>query len=1205
MKHPLKLYFAGLLVLFSLTVSGAWAQVDMGSIQGTVKDATGAVIPGAQVTLTEINKSVTRTAVSRDDGTYIFTPLPIGKYRVEVEQKGYKKARSVDIELSIQQQRLVDFTMAVGGADEVMDVTAEAPLLQTQDASVGAVATQVQINNLPLNGRNYTFLAQLNAGVTSQVASRNLEKSGSFVANGLSSVHNNYILDGIDNNNDTVDFLNGAAYVNLPPPDAIQEFKLQTSNFSAEFGRAGGAVINAAIKSGTNQFHGSAWEFIRNDKLDATGLDQYFIAPANKRKGNLKRNQFGVSAGGPIRKNKTFIFGDYEGTRIRTGAAYRATIPTVQEATSGFTDFRDQFAPITATARDLLGRTFNVATILDPATTRTVTAGQVDPVTGLTATANGYVRDPFYTNGSVAGITDFTALTQYLNQLPASRLNANAVRLLQLYPAANAPGVLNNYQVTRTQLDDNNHFDVRVDQHFSNNDQMFGRVSYSRRSGLIPPPFDGDGASYSFGTGNVHDRSLNIAVSETHTFSPTMINELRFGFSHLFTSIEPPSENTAKGLADKYGIPGVDNGGLPSIYVRGPSAALTPLGLQGYEYPNRRTSDTLQLTENLTKLTGAHTFKTGVEYQRMSFPWSAPPYPAGWFTFNGYTGIPNLTNGVGMADLLLNPIAATVPNGVDFVGGASALSVSSVYEPDDLRHYFGAYFQDDWRVTPSLTLNMGLRWEYFGSLQEANGRQAGLMSTDGLTAEYVISSEQKDVPLSPAFTSLLASNNIPLRYVDGSSILDTPLTNFAPRIGLSYQVTPKIVGRASYGMFYGGFENLGGAPDPSSNYPFAVNLSFIAPNSVTPMTYADGNRGTLEVGLTSANPDPASPNFRPQGLSLIAFQKDWRTAYTQQWNASVQYLLTPNQTMTAAYVGNNTHHMLNGAQINQPTQILPPGTDMKPYLQFPDLARNLNFLTTNGSAYYHALQVSFERRSSKGLNLLANYTRSVCKSNNRNILNIGEAVFAQAYMLPGWGLDKAYAYCGSDSPNIFHASGVWELPIGKGKPVAGDASGILDAFIGGWSAQWIYTLQDGFPFSIGCNPGTNAAFGCYALVVPGQDLYLNQGPHGITQFLNPAAFQNPPTATTIGQSDFSPLGGPPTQAHGPGFQNLDFSMFKKFQTSETTNLEFRGEFYNFLNHPNFGNSFRTLDFRNTATFGQITGTRGTGRQVQLALKFYW
>jgi hypothetical protein len=1198
---------AGALAVLSLVMVGtpALAQVDMGSIQGTVKDATGAVIPNVNLTLTEINKQVVRTTVSRADGTYTFTPLPIGTYRVEVEQKGFKRTRSVDIELNIQQQRVVDFALTPGGSTEMMEVTAEAPILQTQDASVGAVATQAQINNLPLNGRNYTFLAQLNAGVTSQVAARNLDKSGSFVANGLSSVHNNYILDGIDNNNDTVDFLNGTAYVNLPPPDAIQEFKLQTSNFSAEFGRAGGAVINAAIKSGTNQFHGSAWEFIRNDKLDATGLDQYFIAPANKTKGTLKRNQFGVSAGGPIRKNKTFVFGDYEGTRIRTGAAYRSTIPSIAEAGSGYTDFRDQLVPITATSKDLLGRTFNTATIFDPATTRPVTANQVDPVTGLTATANGFVRDPFYTNGSIAGITNFTTLSQYLNQLPANRLNANAIKLLKLYPAANAAGVLNNYQVTRTQLDDNNHFDARVDQNFSDRDQLFGRVSYSRRSGLVPPPFDGEGADYAFGYGNVRDRSMNVAVSETHSFSSTMINELRFGYSHLFTSIEPPAENTAKGLADKYGIPGVNNGGLPSIFVRGPSANLTPLGLQGYEYPNRRTSNTIQLTENLTKLAGAHTFKTGIEYQRMSFPWSAPPYPAGWFTFSNFTGIPALTSGVGMADLLLTPIAATVPNGVNNVGGASALQVSSVYAPDDLRHYFGAYFQDDWKATSKLTINMGLRWEYFGNLQEANGLQSGLMSTDGLSAEYVISSKQKDVPLSPKFTALLQKDNIPLRYVDGASILSTPKTNFAPRIGLSYQITPKIVARASYGMFYGGFENLGGAPDPSSNYPFAVNLSFTAPNSVTPMLYADGKQATLENGLNSANPDPASPNFNPQGLSLIAFQKDWKTAYTQQWNGSVQYLLTPSQTVTVAYVGNNTHHMLNGAQINQPTQILVPNTNATPYIQFPDLARNLNFLTTNGASYYHGLQVSFERRLSKGLNLVANYTHSVCKSNNRNILNIGEASFAQAYLLPGWGMDNAYQYCGSDSPNIFHASGVWELPVGKGKLLARDASGVLNAVVGGWSAQWIYTLQDGFPFSIGCPVGTNAAYGCYAQVVPGQDMYLNNGPHGITQFLNPAAFQNPPVATANGQSDYSPLGGPSTQAHGPGFQNLDFSMFKRFKTTETTNLEFRGEFYNFLNHPNFGNSFKTLDFRNTATFGQITGTRGAGRQVQLALKFYW
>jgi hypothetical protein len=1205
-------FFAVLLVACSIGLSPipTFAQVDAGAVRGTVTDPSGAVVTNAKVTLTNESTGLSTTTVTGSDGTYTFNPVKIGSYNITVESAGFQRATAHAV-VNVQDQTRADFKLTAGAVTTTVEVTAVAPQLQTQDSSVGMVATGVQINDLPLNGRNYTFLAQLGAGVTSLNPTRGLDQSGSFVANGLTTVHNNYILDGIDNNNDTVDFLNGSAYVNLPPPDAIQEFKIQTSNFSAEFGRAGGAVVNAAVKSGTNQFHGSAWEFLRNDKFDAIGVDQYFTPVDKKKKGELRRNQFGAAAGGAIIKNKLFVFGDYEGTRIRTGQEHNPTVPTKSESASGFTDFRDLFSPLntTATSKDLLNRNFSNATILDPATTRPVTAGQVDPVTGLTATASGFVRDPFYTNGSIAGITDFTtsAQEQFLNQLPSNRLDPNALKLLQLYPAANGPGFFNNYFVNRSQPDDNNHFDVRVDQDFSSQDQLFGRFSYSRRHANFPGDFTGLGDNTGFGHGDFTDRSVNLAVSETHAFSTTMINEARFGYSRLRTSSVPPS-STVSGVPAQFGIQGIPqgsgNGGLPAIDIGG----LTSLGAGAFASPNRRSSDTIQFTENLTKVSGGHSFKGGFEYQRLHFPWIDPGWSRGEFSFGGDTGIPNVTSGAGMADILLTPTTTSVPNGVNNVGGANSVFASNITQPDDLRHYYGTYFQDDWKATSKLTLNMGLRWEIFGGLGETSGKQAGLVpgAPNGAGAQYLILSQQKNAPLSPAFAPLLATDGIQLKYVSGSSLFTTPLTNFAPRVGLAYQIMPKLVARAAYGIFYGGFENLGGAPDPGYDYPFTVNLGFFAPNSVSPLLYPNGQPATLENGLSAADPNPASPNFNPKGLNLVGFQRPWKTAYTQEWNGSLQYQLTQSQSVTFAYIGNNTQHMLNGDKRNIPSIILPPGTDQTPYTPFPDFSRNSDYVAANGAAYYHSLAVTFERRFSGGLDLLANYTRSTCKTDNKNILGIGEdnSHFARAPVLAGWGLLKDYQFCGDDVPNIFHASGIWELPVGKGKLLANGASGILNAVIGGWSTQWIFTLQDGFPLSVGCHPATTANFGCFASVASGRDIYAHKGPHGTTQFLNPAAFVEPPAATTIGQTDYSPLGGPPTQAHGPGYDNLDFSLFKKFRTSEKTNLEFRSEFFNFLNHPNFGNTFASLDFTNTA-FGQITGTHGIGREVQLALKFNW
>src|SRR6266403_1766814 len=347
---PFRVLATSAALAFYLGVSlPASAQVDSGGIRGTVKDRSGAVVSGAKVTLTNEDTSLVTETITSDDGNYSLVPVRIGTYTLDVEFQGFQKATQRHLQVEVQQQVKADFILVPGSVSQSVEVTAVAPLLQTQDASVANLATSAQINNLPLNGRNYTFLAQLGPGVTSLSATRRLDQSGSFVANGLTTVHNNYILDGIDNNNDTVDYLNGAAYVNLPPPDAIQEFKVQTSNFSAEFGRAGGAVLNATVKSGTNRFHGTLWEFLRNDKFDAA--DEYFANPKIA-KGELRRNQFGGAIGGPILKNKTFFFGDYEGTRIRQSAFHNPTVPTAAEQTSGFTDYRDLLTLIGGSKQD-------------------------------------------------------------------------------------------------------------------------------------------------------------------------------------------------------------------------------------------------------------------------------------------------------------------------------------------------------------------------------------------------------------------------------------------------------------------------------------------------------------------------------------------------------------------------------------------------------------------------------------------------------------------------------------------------------------------------------------------------------------------------------------------------------------------------------------------------------------------------------------
>ncbi len=369
-----------LLGLLLFVAQGLYAQVDTGAITGTVKDASGAVIPGAKVTLTNEGTSFSVSTVTDTAGGYRFTPVKIGSYKVTAEFQGFQTSAHPGVTVDVQQTVVVDFALQPGQVTQTVEVTAAVPLLQTQNGSVGQVADTRQVNDLPLNGRNYTFLAQLAAGVTQEpFTGRGMEATGSFTANGLGTANNDYILDGIDNNNDSVDFLNGASYAVKPPVDAIQEFKVQTSNFSAEFGRAGGAILNATIKSGTNHVHGSLWEFLRNDVLDAANFFQN--SPTHIDKGQFQQNQFGGSIGGPIiiphvynGKDKTFFFADYEGTRIRQATPQVTTVPTNEERASGYSDLSELIKDQSGTRTDLLNRTFPLGTVFDPATTRTVTA---------------------------------------------------------------------------------------------------------------------------------------------------------------------------------------------------------------------------------------------------------------------------------------------------------------------------------------------------------------------------------------------------------------------------------------------------------------------------------------------------------------------------------------------------------------------------------------------------------------------------------------------------------------------------------------------------------------------------------------------------------------------------------------------------------------------------------------------------------------
>jgi len=483
-------------VVLFLCVLPLRAQVDAGAILGTVTDASGAEVRGATVTLTNEGTSATLSTTTGSDGGYKFTPVSIGKYTVTTNFQGFTTMTEKHVPVNVGAEVVVNFALKPGAVTETVEVASTVPVLETQDASVGQVVDSRNVDNLPLNGRNFTFLAQLAAGVnTPQADTRGNAASGAFAANGLRPAQNNYLLDGIDNNSDTVDFLNGTNFVVLPPVDAVQEFKVQTSDFSAEFGRSGAAVLNATIKSGTNSFHGTVWEFLRNDKLDAA---DFFENAGGIRKGELRQNQFGFSAGGPViipkvfnGRNKVFFFGDYEGLRRVQGTILTGSVPTVAERASGYTDLSDLITGQTGTKTDALGRTMPTGTILDPATTRQIAPGV-------------YVRDPFGTCGSAPAGFAFTLAACGLNQLPAGRLDPNAIKLLNLYPTPTTGSLFSNFANSPKLFEHRNAFDSRLDVNFNEKNQLFFRFSLVDDPQFIPGIFGGvaDGGGFQQPTPN-------------------------------------------------------------------------------------------------------------------------------------------------------------------------------------------------------------------------------------------------------------------------------------------------------------------------------------------------------------------------------------------------------------------------------------------------------------------------------------------------------------------------------------------------------------------------------------------------------------------------------------------------------------------------------------------------------------------------------
>lgn len=1241
----------------------AFGQVNEGTITGTVEDTTGAVIPGAEVTLLNTDIGLKLRTTTNGSGAYTFSPIRIGHYRLTGAARGFATTVQSNITLQVAQVLQVNLQLKPGTSTQTIEVTGAPPLLQTQNATVGQVIGEKSVASLPLNGRNFTFLAQLVPGAQMpQADTRGNAASGAFSANGLRPAQNNYLLDGIDNNADNVDFLNGTNFVVLPPIDAIQEFSVETANFSAQFGRAGGAVLNATTKSGTNQIHGDLWWFFRNRVLDAADWFEDFNRIP---KGALQQNQFGASIGGPFIKNKLFFFGDYEGLRRVLGTPQSGAVPSTLERNSGFTNMSDLIAAQTGSTplTDALGRTIPQGTILDPATTRAVTAGQVDPVSGMVATTTGYVRDPFTTTcgANPPGGVYSIASCPDLNQLPANRLDANAINLLKLYPTpttSSLSSLFSNFGSNPDLFEHRNTFDIRIDYDASAKNQVFYRVSYEDDPEYIPGIFGGIADGGAFEQGIQTAKSYQHAFGWTHVFNPSTVNVFRVGFNHLHTTRFGP-EGANLGIPAQFGIKGIpqvpENGGLPEYDIAG----LTTLGSNSF-LPSDEISQTLELADDLTRTWKQHTFKMGIEEQRIKFDTLQPAFSRGNFDYNGtFVDVPNSTSGnVGRGQFLLTPEAATYPGGVDYSGGSDSINASNINTTYDYKTYTALYVEDNWKATSKLTLNLGLRWEYFSPIEETNGGQANFVPSalNNGTPTYLIPATGKDSRIlsstanNPSlagngFLDLLAKDGIKLEQTNqyGRGLMQVQKNNFGPRVGVAYQITPNLVLRGGYALSYNSFENQGYGPNIGENYPFVYNFSYGpqvpagSPNglqNVVPIGYntpwhgcADASPGgtyTLESGLACVVFSSADVNAL--GLGLQGAQFNWKTPRTTSANVTVQYAINHNLTAQVAYVLTHTDNLQIGVSTNNVSAILPATASTSNAVPWPDFSHGMSYQETVGTSTYNGLQTKLEERTSHGLNFLLDYTYSKTLSDAGDLLNGGNTGGFRAIDVPGLGPTFDRALADFDIRNVFHFSGGYDLPFGQGQMFGSNVGARENYLLGGWVVNWILTLNGGQPLNFGCPDTTAAGLGCNDLLTGDPKLGLHKDSNGVLNWIgNPKAFNqpcelgvNPPTPTgCVPLTGAAALGQAPGQIAGPGFHRLDFSVFKNVKINERWSAQFRTEIFNILNHPNFnspgfgGNGVVAIGGAGnylSTTFGEIGSTRDSPydpRQIQFALKLFY
>jgi hypothetical protein len=1212
--HTRQILGALLLVAVLPFATPLWAQKDAGAIVGLVHDATGAVIADAKVTVVDVDRGTQLTVSTNHDGEYVASPLKIGRYRVTVEKQGFKKEVAGPVEVNIQDRVNVDLKLQPGMATETITVTAEGAQLDTETSDLGQVVDSQRINALPLNGRNYAQLALLGVGVAAAEPGSRVETTYGFSSNGARSLQNNFLLDGIDNNANLGDVLNGAAYVVQPAVDAIAEFKVETNSYSAEFGRGNGAIMNAVIKSGTNRLHGDLWEFLRNDKVDAINAFDIFGQQP------YKQNQFGFTLGGPIVKNKLFFFGDYEGLRIRQALPQLSTVPTPAEVSGDFSAFLQINNPIPGVV-DCSGHPTYQGEIFNPVLAQSTSMynGGVCSVP-IGTTSSGVPTNIFQGNSGLN--TPIDPLGQELaNLFPAPNVNISTLE---------AAG---NYLSDPERSETENKFDLRIDQTISNKDNFFARFSYGNDSNFLPSPFHNvlDGGSFQDGFSD--NTAEGLAASEIHSFRNNLINEFRFGFNHLSSHRYNlySNDNVSAELAIPFpGVPfaaGQNIGGLPSLSFGDGTAAI---GASEY-LPAIEHQHSYVFTDNLSWTRGRHAVKFGAELRFEQFTILEPAAARGSMDFGS-----NFLINDNLADPGTGGEAfASFLQGISDGGSITSVTPNIIYN----RQIYAVYALDDFKATPRLTLNLGLRYELFTTIKEANNHQ----TTFNFNTVSLIAPSGQNTPLTPTLgTELTIQNN-------GSPGLISPdLKNFAPRVGLAYQLSGKLVLRGGYGIFYGGQENGPFSnPSPGFNPPYLSSEDFstpcTAPTANPGLNQADcsisaANNGGLALNVL-AQGFPSQSLSNPNAPELYSLDPRLVTPYTQQWHLGYEYQLPADTVLEVSYAGSRGLRLFAFFNGNQAVPVLGtdslptaprrpaqnnawPGAsgpcDLNPANNYADASNcnpaldvGIDTFRSNALSNYDSLQVRLEKRYSHGLQYEAAYTwaHALDTASSASLGSVNNGDF-QDQRFP----QANYGNSDFDVRQRFVFNYIYDLPFGRGRKFASGATGVINQILGNWQIAGVLSVATGNYYTAtdinnisGSDCGGTVGFYCSRPAVVGNP---NAKPCVPGTLFNTCAFADDGTIPGI-----IPLGTFGSAGRniieGPGYKTWDTSLVKQFPINEQKHFEFRAEFFNVLNHVNylFG-QFGAISAEPTplelgqSSFGYPLAARPP-RQIQFALKFYF